>query len=169
MKKLLIEEHISAVVMATMVLLAFVNIISRVISGFSFAFTEELIVYLFLVTTMFSTAAGVYRRVHMSLTLLSDKFTGKGQRFFILTSSGASILLFAILAWQSSEMMRKQILYEYVTPVMQIPNWIFTLSMVIGSALYIFRTVQITIVDWKATSGTQITANDSDNEQEEGK
>lgn len=72
MKKLLLEEHISAFVMGAMVLLAFINIISRIFSGFSFAFTEELIVYMFVVTTMFSAASCVYRRAHMSLTLISD-------------------------------------------------------------------------------------------------
>jgi len=35
MKKLLLEEHISAFVMGAMVLLAFINIISRIFSGFS--------------------------------------------------------------------------------------------------------------------------------------
>lgn len=41
MKKLLLEEHISAFVMGAMVLLAFINIISRIFSGFSFWFCSN--------------------------------------------------------------------------------------------------------------------------------
>lgn len=165
MKKMLIEENISALTMAVIVILAFVNIISRIFSGFSFAFTEELIVYLFVVTTMFSTAAGVYRRAHMSLTLVSDQFKGKGQLFFLATSSIASIFLFGLLAWQSVKMMNSQIKYHYLTAVLQLPQWIFTLSMVLGSILYIVRTIQVTVKDWNEVLTTR-TANTQDEEGE---
>jgi TRAP-type C4-dicarboxylate transport system permease small subunit len=150
MKKMLIEEHISALVMGVMVLLAFINIISRIFSGFSFAFTEELIVYLFVVTTMFSTAACAYRRTHMSLTLISDMFKGWGQIFFMITSSVASCILFGLLAWQSFELMQREMKYGYLTAVLQIPQWIFTLSMVLGSILYIVRVAQVFVEDYKA-------------------
>lgn len=162
MKKMLIEEHISAFVFAVMVLIAFVNIISRIFSGFSFAFTEELIVYLFVVITMFSAAAGVYRRVHMSLTILADRFKGKGQIFFIMTSSVASVILFGMLAWQSTLVMIKQIRYEYLTAVLQLPQWIFTVSMVLGSLFYIIRTVQVTVIDIRAALKKSSAADEAD-------
>lgn len=150
MKKLLLEEHISAFVMGAMVLLAFINIISRIFSGFSFAFTEELIVYMFVVTTMFSAASCVYRRAHMSLTLISDMFKGWGQLFFMITSSAASCFLFGLLAWQSIKLVQREIMYDYLTAVLQIPQWLFTMSMVLGSLLYIFRVVQVFIEDYKS-------------------
>lgn len=163
-KRMIFEEHVAALVMGVMVLLAFVNIISRVISGFSFAFTEELIVYLFVVATMFGAAAGVYRRAHMSLTIVADRFKGKGQIFFVLTSSICCCLVFGLLAFQGVKLVRNHIAYQYLTAVMQMPQWIFTSSLVIGSVLYVFRVVQVSIGDIKKALNTEKTNASEDGE-----
>ena len=86
----------------------------------------------------------------MSLTPISDMFKGWGQLFFMITSSLASCFLFGLLAWQSIKLVQREIMYDYLTAVLQMPQWIFTMSMVLGSLLYIFRVVQVFIEDYKS-------------------
>jgi TRAP-type C4-dicarboxylate transport system, small permease component len=144
---LLIEEHIAGFFLGVMLLLGFINIISRCVSGFSFAFTEEVIVYLFVASTYLAISSCVYRGLHLSVTLISDIFKKRkiyvAELIFEIINLIAVYVLFSILAYLSVKLCIKQVKYDYLTPVLQMPTWIFTSTMVIGSIAYIIRaTVQ---------------------------
>ena len=141
--KLLIEEHIAGFFLGIMLLLAFINIISRCVSGFSFAFTEEVIVYLFVASTFIGISSCVYRGLHLSVPLISDIFKKKkiyaAEMVFEVINMLAVLAMFSILAYLSVKLCIKQIKYDYLTPVLQMPTWIFTFSMVLGSIGFIIR------------------------------
>jgi TRAP-type C4-dicarboxylate transport system permease small subunit len=143
--RMLPEEHLGAAIFGFMTLLAGINIVSRVVVNFSFAFSEELEIYLFVVATILGASAGVYRGLHMGLTIVADAFKGRARLFFILMSAVASVILYAVLAWQGFLLAESHIRYAYVTPVMQIPQWVFSSSLCYGALLYIYRVVQDTI------------------------
>ncbi len=142
---LLIEEHISAAIFCIMTLLGGVNIISRILADLSLAFTEELIVYLFVVATMFGAAAGAQRGLHMGLTLIVDAVPGKYKLIFYIASTASICALFGLLAFQGAQMVISQIQYGYQTPVMHLPTWWFSSSLCIGSIFFIVRTIACTI------------------------
>lgn len=143
--RMLIEEHVAGFFLGVMLILAFINIISRVVSGFSFAFTEEIVVYLFVCSTFLGISSGVYRELHLSVTILPDFLESKGiwpaKLVFEIIHIIAVLLLFGVLGYYSFELCLKQIRYAYGTPILQIPTWIFTSSMVIGSAAFIVRSL----------------------------
>lgn len=151
--KLLIEEHIAGFFLGVMLVLGFINIISRCVSGFSFAFTEEVIVYLFVSSTFFGISSCVYRGLHLSVTLISDMFKKRkvyvAEMFFEVINLLAVYALFTILAYLSVKLCIKQIKYDYLTPVLQMPTWIFTSTMVIGSIGYIIRSTVLFIKNAK--------------------
>lgn len=141
--KLLIEEHFAGFFLGVMLLLGFINIISRCVSGFSFAFTEEVIVYLFVASTYIGISSCVYRGLHLSVTILSDIFKKRknyaAEMVFEVINFVAAYILFAILAFLSVKLCIKQIKYDYLTPVLQMPTWIFTATMVLGSIGFMIR------------------------------
>ena len=141
--KLLIEEHFAGFFLGVMLLLGFINIISRCVSGFSFAFTEEVIVYLFVASTYIGISSCVYRGLHLSVTILSDIFKNRknyaAEMVFEVINLVAAYVLFAILAFLSAKLCIKQIKYDYLTPVLQMPTWIFTATMVLGSIGFMIR------------------------------
>ena len=141
--KLLIEEHFAGFFLGVMLLLGFINIISRCVSGFSFAFTEEVIVYLFVASTYIGISSCVYRGLHLSVTILSDIFKNRknyaAEMVFEVINFVAAYILFAILAFLSAKLCIKQIKYDYLTPVLQMPTWIFTATMVLGSIGFMIR------------------------------
>lgn len=141
--KLLIEEHFAGFFLGVMLLLGFINIISRCVSGFSFAFTEEVIVYLFVASTYIGISSCVYRGLHLSVTILSDIFKNRknyaAEMVFEVINLVAAYVLFAILAFLSVKLCIKQMKYDYLTPVLQMPTWIFTATMVLGSIGFMIR------------------------------
>ena len=59
--------------------------------------------------------------------------------FFEVVNLLAVWIMFSILAYLSAKLCIKQIKYDYLTPVLQMPTWIFTFSMILGSIGFIIR------------------------------
>ncbi|WHH57836.1 TRAP transporter small permease [Petroclostridium sp. X23] len=141
-KKLLFEEHLIAAMMIIMLLILGVNVIGRYVVGASLAFTEELVNYLFVCASLLGAPAACARGANMGLSAITDLCPPKTQKFFMVIASIASILLFSILFKQGIQEVVSNINYDSRTPILQVPNWIFTMAFPVGSALYIFRVVQ---------------------------
>ncbi len=143
--KLLLEEYLVGVIMAVMLVILFVNIVGRALFGASISFSQELVVYLFVVASIIGAAGACARGANMGLSLVTDNLPVKGQMAFAVISCAASVILFAILFKQGVETAHMMFELNQKTPILRWPSGVFEIAYPVGSALYIFRVIQATV------------------------
>lgn len=145
-KKLLFEEHAIAFLLLVMLAIMGANVVTRKIPmGISISFAEELVVYLFVVASMLGASAAAARGANMGLDALVNLFPRNVRVVFAVISALASIALFGFLFYQGVVNMQMVLRYAQKTPILRIPQWIFTMFYCIGPALYIYRVAQTTV------------------------
>jgi len=144
-----LEEWIVVIVLSTMSIIAFLNVIFREIGSLSLSFTEEITINLFVLLTFVGTAIGVRQHAHLGFTLLYDRASGLYKRLITLFVGLVMILLFSVLVYFGIKMVMFQIDIGQKTPSLGWSQWIFTLAMPVGALLCLFRTCQVTVKEYR--------------------
>ena len=144
-----LEEGIVVIVLSIMSTVAFVNIISREFANYSWSFTEEITINLFVFLTFVGTAIGVRENAHLGFTLLFDRANGVVRKMITVLVGALMGGLFLILSYYGLQMVLFQMDMGQKTPSLGWPQWIFSLAMPVGSVLCLYRTIQATIVEFK--------------------
>jgi TRAP-type C4-dicarboxylate transport system permease small subunit len=139
------EEMVSAALLAVMAVFAFLNVLTRYFVHYSFAFTEEIEVALLVWITMLGAAAGFRRCVHLGFNFLSSKIPPAVRRVLLVMSSFLTIFCFGILCRYSLVQIQDELMLAVTTEALDIPQWIYTLALTVGSLLVIFRVVEMTV------------------------
>ena len=139
------EEVVSTALLAVMAVLAFLNVLTRYFIHYSFAFTEEIEVALLVWITMLGAAAGFRRCVHLGFNFLSSKVPPTGRRGLLVISSLLTIFCFGVLLRYSLVQIQDELLLKVTTEALDIPQWLYTMALTIGSLLIIFRVIEMTV------------------------
>ena len=145
MKKYYLEEYIVAATMLVMLVVLFANIVGRVVFGASISFSQELVVYLFAVSSIIGASAACARGANMGLSLITDNVPPAAQIVFAVIGCVASIALFVLLFKQGLDTALMMFRLNQRTPILRWPSGLFELSYPVGSVLYIFRVIQATM------------------------
>lgn len=148
-----LEEWIVVIVLSIMSTIAFVNIVSRGLIGYSFSFAEEITVNLFVALTFVGTAIGVRQYAHLGFTLIYDLSNIVVKNIITILVGVLMSLLFVILIYFGIHMLLFQVEMGQKTPALGWPQWMFSMAMPIGAALCLFRTVQATIKEYREQNG----------------
>ncbi|HKL10260.1 MAG TPA: TRAP transporter small permease [Clostridia bacterium] len=151
MKKMInnFEEYFLAVSLVIMVAINFGNVLSRYFIHTSWAFTEELLVILFVWNTMLASAMAFKHGAHLGLSVLTDLFPERFQKYVVVFGAVITIGLMALLARYGVDMVANQIKYNQKTPAMDLPEWIAGISISFGAIVIILRVIQATVLDLK--------------------
>ena len=152
-KRLLLEEHIIAALLLVMLVILAVNVFARFLTGWSISFSEELVVYLFVVSSIVGASAACARGANMGLDAITNLLPKKAQAVCGVIGAVIGIILFSILLRQGVTTVQSMLKYGQKTPIMRIPTWLFEIWYVIGSGLFIFRTIQTTYAKVKEAFG----------------
>jgi TRAP-type C4-dicarboxylate transport system permease small subunit len=139
------EEVVSTTLLAVMAVFAFLNVLTRYFIHYSFAFTEEIEVALLVWITMLGAAAGFRRGIHLGFNFLSSKIPLAGRRVLLVISSLLAIFCFGVLLRYSLVQIQDELILEVTTEALDIPQWLYTLALTVGSLLVIFRVVETTV------------------------
>ena len=137
-----IEESASAVLLVVMVSISFMNVVTRNIANLSLAFTEELTVYLFVWMTLLGTALAFKTGSNMVVVFFNQLFPKPARRVIYIFSNLLTVVFFAVLCYLGILEVRDEIMLGAMTESIYMPLWYFTVSIPVGSALIIFRTVR---------------------------
>lgn len=140
-----LENWVAALAFALVTAVAFTNVVSRYFLDASLAFTAEITINVAVWLTMIGAVIGVREGSHLGFSLLHEKLAGTPKKVLTVVIGTAMVLFFAVLLWYGWEQVASQIENGRSTPSMQIPQWLFTLALPVGSALGILRTVQVTV------------------------
>jgi TRAP-type C4-dicarboxylate transport system permease small subunit len=134
-----IERFVLALVMALLCLITMANVIVRYFTNVSFAFTEEISVFLLVVLTLVGASTAFYRGQHIAIVFLVERFSERGRKRFALFALFVSTLMFALLVWYGARMAWDDYRYDVTTPALGLPQWIYSAALPVLSLLVILR------------------------------
>lgn len=141
------EEFLGSLLLALMVSIAFINVIVRYCTDFSFAWTEELTVNFFVWVVLLGTARAFRDGGHLGMSIMYERFSPRGRAVCYVIGIAICIIFFAAL-FQTGLM---EVLDEYELEVasesLGIPVWWYTIATPLFSLLIIVRLLQRARVD----------------------
>ena len=134
-----LEDWLTVIVMGALALITFANVLVRYFTNSSFAWTEEISVFLMIVLAMVGGSAAVARDRHIRIEYFAE--SGSLKRRQRLAQLGALMvaLLFTIMAVLSVRLVWDDYRFEETSPGIGIPQWWYSVWLPVLSALIAVR------------------------------
>ena len=113
-----------------MLIIIFLQVISRYFFGYTASYSEELSRYLFVWVTFLSLPVVSRQGGHMVVGLLTERFTGDRSRRLKIAGCICSMAFLAIMVWQGIRMV--QLAVWQTSPAMEIPMSYMYISIPLG-------------------------------------
>jgi TRAP-type C4-dicarboxylate transport system permease small subunit len=139
-----LEDWLTVIVMASLALITFANVVVRYLTNQSFAWTEEISVFLMIVLALVAGSAAVARNRHIRIEAFAD--SGSASRRRALARFGALMvaLLFLIMTVLSARLVWDHIRWDETSPGIGVPQWWYSIWLpvlsiaIAGRALGLF-------------------------------
>jgi len=146
---LLLEDWIAVIVLASLALITLANVLVRYLSDQSFAFTEEISIFLLVVLTLVAGATAFVRNFHIRIEIFADNGSPARQKFCRVFANLATCAFFALLTVVSTRLVLDEFRFEETSPAMGVPTWWYTIWLPIFSAVIVLRTAGMTMRAWR--------------------
>jgi TRAP-type C4-dicarboxylate transport system permease small subunit len=143
-----LEEAALVAVFAVMTAVAFVNVITRYVVRYSLAFTEEVVVSLFVWLTLLGTAIAFRQGGHLAFTWVIERCPRGVQRAAAWLATGLGVVLFAVLAYYGVRQIENERMLGTTSEALAIPQWWYTAGIPVFGVLVIVRIIQAA---WQAS------------------
>ena len=137
-----IEEVLCALLFAIMGIIMFVNIISRYLLKYSLAFTEELVVSLFVWMTLLGAAIAFREGSHLGFSFITARLPLNIQKFLTWITALLGAILFLFLIYFSYFQIKDEIILKITSSGIGVPQWWYSIGMPVWSVLVIIRIFQ---------------------------
>jgi TRAP-type C4-dicarboxylate transport system permease small subunit len=140
-RSLRIEDWLTVIVMALLALITFANVLVRYFTNSSFAWTEEISVFLMIILALVAGSAAVARDMHIRIEWFAE--SGSFARRRALARFGALMvaLLFGAIAVLSVRVVWDDYRFEETSPGIGVPQWWYSVWLPIFSALITLRAI----------------------------
>lgn len=144
-RSLQFEDWLTVIVMAALALITFANVLVRYFTNSSFAWTEEISVFLMIALALIAGSAAVARDQHIRIEYFAEG--GSDARRKLLAQCGALLvaLLFALIAVLSVRMVWDDYRFGETSPGIGLPQWWYSIWLPVFSALITLRAVGLFI------------------------
>lgn len=134
-----LEDWLTVIVMGALALITFANVLVRYFTDSSFAWTEEISIFLMIVLAMVGGSAAVARDRHIRIEYFSE--SGSLKRRQRLAQLGALMvaLLFATMAVLSVRLVWDDYRFEETSPGIGVPQWWYSVWLPVLSTLIAMR------------------------------
>ncbi len=137
-----LEEILGAVILAIMAIIAFLNVVVRYGSNYSFAFTEEIVLNFFVWITLLGVSISYKKQAFLAMTFLYDRCSKSIKKIFYWISTSMSLAFFTLLAYWGYFQTMDEYEMTSVTEALQTPTWLYTIAVPVFSCLIIIRIIQ---------------------------
>ncbi len=144
-RSLRIEDWLTVIVMAALALITFANVLVRYLTNSSFAWTEEISVFLMIVLALVAGSAAVARDQHIRIEYFAEG--GSVARRQLLARFGALMvaLLFGLIAVLSVRVVWDDYRFGETSPGIGVPQWWYSIWLPLISALIAARAIGLFI------------------------
>ncbi len=136
------EEVLGSFLLALMAVIAFLNVLVRYLSSFSFAWSEEMTVNFFVWVVLLGTACAFREGAHLSMTIVYDSLPKKGRLFCYLFGCAICLIFFGALFWTGLLEVLDEYALESISESLGIPVWWYTMATPLFSLLIVWRMAQ---------------------------
>ncbi len=137
-----LEEAACVLVFAVMTAVAFVNVVTRYFIRYSLAFTEEIVVSLFVWLTLLGTAIAFREGSHLAFTWLIERAPAPVRRAAAALSAALSLALFLALVSFGLLQVRSERMLGTTSEALAVPQWWYTAGIPLLGLLVVVRIVQ---------------------------
>ncbi|MBI3028857.1 MAG: TRAP transporter small permease [Candidatus Rokubacteria bacterium] len=137
-----LEEGACVFLLAVMTGVAFVNVITRYVIRFSLAFTEELVVSLFVWLTLLGTAVAFREGSHLAFAFLVDRCPPAVRRLSVWLGAALGVALFGLLIYFGLGQIRSERMLGTTSEALAIPQWWYTAGIPAFGVVVIVRIIQ---------------------------
>jgi len=120
------EEGVAVACMALLVAITLLNVVTRYLTAQSFAWTEEISVFLMVVMTLAGGAAAAARDRHIRIEVFYDGGSAARRRRLRIVASCVTGLLFSVLALLFARAVADEIRWGETTMGLGVPRWWYT-------------------------------------------
>lgn len=121
-----IETHIGAIVLIALVLITLINVVVRYFTDQSFAWTEEISVFLLLALTLAGSAVASARDGHIRIEFFYERATPPVRRLLVWLSMLCTLAMFLLLAVLMMRAGWQEFTFEETTTGLGVPRWWYT-------------------------------------------
>ncbi len=140
-----IEKVVMSLVLAFITVITFANVLVRKLSDSQFAWTEELVINLFVLTVMLGCALCAREGSLISLSLIFDRLKVGGKKVFALIITVANTLFWVLLLKTGIDKVMTQMANGKHTFSLGWPEWVFSIFLPIGCVFLILHTIEFCI------------------------
>jgi len=137
-----VERFLGAAAMAAICLITFGNVLVRYLTDVSFAFTEEISVFLLVFLTLIGSARAFLDGNQIAVSFFVERCGAAWRRRWLLFALAASALMLGLLVWYGTRMAWDDYELEVTSPGLGWPQWLYTACLPVLSALVLARIVQ---------------------------
>lgn len=141
------EDWLGAAILALLLIMTFSNVLVRYLSNQSFAWTEEISVFLLLAMTLLGVASTVAANESIRIDFVLDRLGLKGRRAILAITALLGMLVFGLLGLLYAMTGWTEWTYDETTSGMGAPRWIYTIWLTV---LAIAVTLRYAQAGWRA-------------------
>lgn len=141
---LAIEDWLTVAIMAALALITFANVLVRYFTSVSFAWTEEISVFLMILLALVASAGAVARDQHIRIEYFVDGGSAQRKRRLVRFSALMVALLFAVVTVLSVRVVWDDFRFGETSPGIGVPQWWYSVWLplvslaITGRALGLF-------------------------------
>ena len=144
-----VERFLGAAAMAALCVITLANVLVRYFTDISFAFTEEVSVFLMVFLTFVGSAKAFLDGNQIAVTWFAERSPGAWRHRLLLFSFACSALMAGLLVWLDTRMAWDDFRYEVTSPGIGAPQWIYTVWLPLLSAALLLRLLQALVELWR--------------------
>lgn len=145
-----LEEGLAVACMAVLLLITMLNVLTRYFTDQSFAWSEEISVFLMVLMTLAGASAATARDRHIRIEAFYDAGSAQRRQRLRVVTSCINALLFLVLALLFLRVVADEIHYEETSMGLGIPRWWFTVFSPLLCATIALRSLGVA---WRAAQG----------------
>jgi TRAP-type C4-dicarboxylate transport system permease small subunit len=137
------EDWLAVLTMGALCLITFINVVVRYLTNQSFAWTEEISVFLMIVLTLSGGCAAMARDRHIKIEYFQDSGSAERKRKMVRFGAFCSLVFFLLLAGLSVRLVWDDIRYGETTPGIGVPQWWYSIWLPVLSFAIALRALGV--------------------------
>ncbi len=140
-RSLRIEDWLTVITMGLLALITFANVLVRYFTDSSFAWTEEISVFLMIVLALVGGSAAVARDLHIRIEFFCESGSALRRRRLAQLGAACVALLFGVIALLSLRVVWDDYRFEETSPGIGVPQWWYSVWLPVLSLLIAARAI----------------------------
>lgn len=159
-----VEKVVMSIVLLFVTVITVANVIVRKCTSFQLAWSEELVINLFVLLIMLGCALSIREGSMISLSLIFDRLNVAGKKVFCFIIFVANMIFWILLFRTGLDKVMTQIANGKRTFSLGWPEWVFTIFLPIGCACLILHNIEFLIDVFTGTADCVKTEDEGGND-----